>query len=128
MKKNPTPGLYRAFDEFNRGDWFECHDTLEELWAEEIGELRDFYQGILQVAVALYHWRKGNFSGSLSLLKCRAAYLRRVRPVCRGVDAAGLADAAERLREALEALGPARMSELDAGLIPKLRTVPLTNS
>ncbi len=117
----PPEGLLRAIGEFNRGDWFDCHETLEELWAGEKGEIRDFYQGILQVAVALHHWRNGNLKGTLFLLKEGAERLRRVRPVCQGVDADGLAGAADRLREALATLGPERMGELDHSLIPKLR-------
>ncbi len=124
----PPPGLLRAIDEFNRGDWFECHETIEELWTDEVGEVRDLYQGILQVAVALYHWRKGNFCGAVSLLSGGAAYLRQVRPVCQDVDAAGLAAAADRLRDALANLGPARMAELDPVLIPVLRLNLLTDA
>ncbi len=119
----PPEGLLRAIGEFNRGDWFDCHETLEELWAGEQGEMRDFYQGLLQVAVALHHWRNGNLKGALFLLKEGAKRLRHVRPVCREVDADGLAGAAERLLEALTTLGPERMEELDYSLIPKLRLV-----
>ena len=61
--------LLKAIEEFNRGDWFQAHETLEELWVGEKGELRDLYQGLLQLAVALHHWRHGNFKGA----KWRAA-------------------------------------------------------
>lgn len=61
--------LLQALGEFNRGDWFECHETLEDLWIGSEGEIRDFYQGALQLAVALHHWRNGNFGGAMSLLK-----------------------------------------------------------
>ncbi|HWI40238.1 MAG TPA: DUF309 domain-containing protein, partial [Verrucomicrobiae bacterium] len=37
--------LLKALGEFNRGEWFECHETLEELWVGSSGEMRDFYQG-----------------------------------------------------------------------------------
>ncbi len=119
----PPKELLRAADEFNRGDWFECHETLEELWAEEKGEMRDFYQGILQVAVALHHWKNGNFKGALLLLEEGAKRLRRVRPVCQGVDVGGLVAATDRLREALTDLGAENMAELDPELIPRLRLI-----
>lgn len=120
---SPPEELLRAVDEFNRGDWFDCHETLEDLWAGEEWEMRDFYQGVLQVAVALHHWREGNFRGAVLLLEGGAKCLRRVRPVCQGVDSEVLAAAADRLREALILLGPERMAELDRELIPRLRLV-----
>ena len=113
--------LLHAIDEFNRGDWFECHETLEELWVGTKGELRDFYQGMLQIAVALHHWRDGNFKGAVSLLKKGGDCLGRVSSPCRGVDVAGLVADAGRFAEELSALGEDRMSELAAHLVPKLR-------
>jgi len=119
----PPEELIQAIDEFNRRDWFECHETVEELWVGEKGELRDFYQGVLQLAVALHHWRGGNFKGAMTLLSSGGACLGRVRPVCQGVDVAGLAAAAAKLHEALSALGSGRMSELPAQLILQVRLV-----
>ncbi|HTP63914.1 MAG TPA: DUF309 domain-containing protein [Geobacteraceae bacterium] len=117
----PSAELLRAVDEFNRGDWYDCHDTLEELCVGEKGVLRDFYQGILQVAVALHHWRNGNFRGAVILLEKGVGLLRRVPPVYKDVDIDGLAIASERMHEALNTLGAERMGELDPGLIPRLR-------
>jgi len=124
-EQSPPGELLRAIDEFNRGDWFDSHETLEDLWAGEVGEMRDFYQGILQVAVALHHWRGGNFKGAVSLLARGSEYLRRVRPVCQGVDVSGFVAAADRMREDLTALGAERMSVLDHSLIPRLRLARL---
>lgn len=121
--ESPFGALLQAFGEFNRGDWFECHETLEDLWVGEEGEARDFYQGVLQVAVALNHWREGNFGGAVRVLETAMGYLRRVGPVCHRVDVAGLVSASELLRDALNALGPDRMAELDSNLIPRLRLV-----
>lgn len=119
-KEEPPGELVRGIGEFNEGRWYECHDTLEELWAVEQGEAKDLYQGILQVAVALHHWREGNHRGALFLLGSAARLLRRVGPVCQGVDAAALLRDAERLREALASLGEERMKELDPALIPRV--------
>ncbi len=47
-------------------DYFECHEVLEELWMEEGRDL--LYQGLLQVAVGLYHHRNGNLRGAVKLL------------------------------------------------------------
>jgi len=119
----PPAELQRGIEEFNGGDWFECHETLEELWVGEKGELRDFYQGLLQIAVALYHWRNGNLKGALHLLRKGSDCLRRVSAPCQGVDVARLIEDAGRVEEALAALGEERMSELPPHLIPVLRQV-----
>jgi uncharacterized protein len=115
--------LLQAIEEFNRGDWFECHETLEELWVGGKGELRDFYQGVLQLAVAQHHWRKGNFKGALILLRGGADLLSRVAPVCQGVDVAALCLDAGRFHQALNALGEDRMGELACEYIIKVRQV-----
>jgi len=119
----PPEELQKAVEEFNSGDWFECHETLEELWVGEKGELRDFYQGLLQIAVALHHLRNGNFKGAVNLLKGGSECLSRVSPVCQGVDAARLVSDAGKLHEALTAAGEERMSEPELYLIPKLHPV-----
>jgi hypothetical protein len=62
-----------AFDkgvaEFNAGYYFECHDTLEDMWMGVRGPSRDFFQGLIQVSVAFYHLTGGNLSGAESMLR-----------------------------------------------------------
>jgi uncharacterized protein len=53
--------------EFNAGHFFECHDTLEELWTGLRGPARDFFQGLIQVSVAFYHLSGGNLAGADSM-------------------------------------------------------------
>jgi predicted metal-dependent hydrolase len=124
---SPPGKLLQGIREFNSSEWFECHETVEDLWIGSEGEVRDFYQGIIQVAVALHHWRNGNFGGAVSLLKGGAGYLGRTAGVCQWVDVAGLIAAADRMRTALEELGRERMKELDPTFIPLIKTVSATH-
>ena len=117
----PAEELLQAIAEFNRGEWFECHETLEELWVGAAGELRDFYQGMLQLAVAQHHWKNGNFKGALILLKGGGDLLSRVGPLCRGVEVARLGADAARLHDELSALGADRMEELAASSLLQVR-------
>jgi len=117
----PPGELLLGVDRFNAGEWFEAHETLEELWAGEPGGARHLYQGMLQVAVALHHWREGNFRGAVFLLGSAGELLTRVEPVCQGVDVAALLQDTARFRRALETIGPERMGEVDAALIPRVR-------
>ncbi|MBL0226060.1 MAG: DUF309 domain-containing protein [Geobacteraceae bacterium] len=121
--ESPPGQLLRGIREFNNREWFECHETVEDLWIGSEGEVRDFYQGLIQVAVALHHWRNGNFGGAVSLLKGGAGYLGRTAGVCQWVDVAALIADANRIRAALEELGQDRMEELDPGFIPLITTV-----
>jgi predicted metal-dependent hydrolase len=121
--ESPPGPLLQAIREFNGREWFECHETVEDLWIGEEGEVRDFYQGIIQIAVALHHWRNGNFGGAVSLLKGGAGYLGHVAGECQWVDVAALIADADRMRAGLEELGKERMDELDPGLIPLIKTV-----
>ena len=58
----------RGVAEFNAGLFFECHDTLEDLWSGVRGPSRDFFQGLIQVSVAFYHLGNGNLAGAESML------------------------------------------------------------
>ena len=60
--------LEKGVAEFNAGRYFECHDTLEELWSGLRGPARDFFQGLIQVAVAQYHWSCDNHAGAESMM------------------------------------------------------------
>ncbi len=127
-EETPSGQLLQGIREFNRGDWYDCHETVEELWIGAEGEVRNFYQGIIQIAVALHHWRNGNFGGAVSLLNGGAGYLRRMADRCQWVDVAGLVADADTVRKALEELGKERMASLDPALIPAIRTIAVEPS
>jgi uncharacterized protein len=121
--QSPPGQLLLAIRQFNNGLWYECHETLEELWLGEEGEVRDFFQGVLQISVALHHCRNGNFGGAVSLLGGGVKLLSRVPDTCLWVDVVRLTADANRMREALEGLGRERMEQLEPSLIPRLQTV-----
>lgn len=51
-------------------DYFECHEVLEEYWKEKDAAQREIHWvGLIQVAVGLYHHRRGNFKGALRMLQ-----------------------------------------------------------
>src|SRR3954447_10743191 len=102
----PPRALLEGIAEFNRGEYFECHETLEHIWMREPGHIRRLYQGILQIGVGLYHLRNGNYRGTLNLLGSGAGYLRDFRPRCMGVEIDELIEFAVELRGRVEELGP----------------------
>lgn len=52
---------------FNEEEFFDCHDVLEELWAETMGEEKKYIQGLIQAAIALFHFGNENFGGAKKL-------------------------------------------------------------
>ncbi|MDN9010413.1 DUF309 domain-containing protein [Brevibacillus laterosporus] len=51
-------------------DYFECHEILEEYWKSLPPDKRtSTWVCLIQVAVALYHHRRGNFNGATKLLQ-----------------------------------------------------------
>ena len=116
----PLAALRAGIEQFNRGEYFECHETLEALWLAEPTSLRRLYQGILQVGVALHHLRAGNYRGASGLLARGIGYLEPFAPRCLGVDVAGILAAARGCQAAVTALGPERLDAFDWRLAPHI--------
>jgi len=116
----PPAGLAEGVAEFNRGEFFECHETLEALWMAEGRPIRRLYQGILQIGVAFYHLRAGRWRPACTLLRRGSGYLRPFAPDCLGVDVSGLLAGATRCLGELEQLGAGGVNEFDWTLVPKL--------
>lgn len=75
---------YEFFIKFNEGDYYTCHDLLEEIWMTEKDNL--FLKGILQMSVAIYHYEYGNIAGALLMMKAAHRYIQKYRPVYWGID------------------------------------------
>ena len=71
---------------FNQREFFACHDALEELWTETLGPEREFYQGLIQAAVALFHYSEGNTGGARRMCESSIRYLEPYRPDFLGLD------------------------------------------
>jgi predicted metal-dependent hydrolase len=74
------PLFLRGIEQFNRCQFFQCHETWEQLWREERGASRLFYKGLIQAAVALFHLRNGNCHGAEKLLARALEYVSPYRP------------------------------------------------
>ena len=116
----PSLSLLAGIAQFNDGEYWECHETLETLWRVERDHVRYLYQGILQVGVGCYHLRRGNWRGAVNKFRSGLAYLEPSAPSCLGVDVARLRAEAGMILARLEALGAARVGELQSGALPKV--------
>jgi predicted metal-dependent hydrolase len=113
----------RGIEEFNRGEFYECHEYLEEAWMQEPRRVRFLYQGILQVGVGFYHLQNGNWRGATGLLRNGTQRLKEFEPDILGVDVARFVRESERCLEELEDLGRERVREFDASKIPRVEWV-----
>ncbi|MGM0834872.1 MAG: DUF309 domain-containing protein [Bacillota bacterium] len=58
-------------------DYFECHEVLEEHWKEKEANDRELHWvGLIQIAVGLYHYRRGNFNGAKRMLTNAISIIR----------------------------------------------------
>ncbi len=59
------------------------------MWLSATGRERNFYKGLIQAAVACYHWSRGNLGGAMSLYRSSSRYLNTYSPEYLGVDVEG---------------------------------------
>src|SRR6266540_5854213 len=118
------PELTKAIHEFNTGEFFEQHETIELLWRATPGEIRHLYEGILQIGVGMHHLLKNrNFHGAAVKLDHGTRLLEAFPDVCHGIDVARLRREARVARARLIALGPDRFDAFERSAIPKVHLV-----
>ncbi len=72
--------LRKGVDEYNRREFFECHETLEELWQDYHAADRELIQGVIQISVAYLHLTRGNRAGALKLFTRGLARAEKYKP------------------------------------------------
>jgi uncharacterized protein len=82
--------LVTGLDLIRRGEYFAAHEELEDAWRAALPEERDFYQGLVHVAVAWYQAGRGNRVGCERQLEKAARRLGPYAPEHRAVDVASL--------------------------------------
>ena len=114
-----------AFDIFNECEFFEAHETWEELWTEYRGPARRFYQGLIQAAVALHHFGNGNIRGAKKVYLTSRGYLDDYRPAYLGLDLEAFLAQYERcFAEVLASTEEFPRIEIDPELIPEIHLDP----
>jgi len=62
---------------FNSGEFWEAHESWEALWLEADDDLVEFYQGLIQLAAAYHHSKRGTLRGAVRLFD---AAMKRLEP------------------------------------------------
>ena len=79
-----------GLEAIHAGRFFEAHEALEVAWRTAAAEERDFFQGLVHVAVAWYQAGRGRPVATASQLEKAARRLAPYAPAHRGVDVAGV--------------------------------------
>lgn len=115
--------VLKGIEEFNRGEFFEAHEYLEDAWRAETRQIRHLYQGILQVGVGFYHQQNGNWAGATSLLRNGIRRLKDFEPEALGIDVARLIRQSEDCLKELESLGKEKVEDFDRSQVPRIAWV-----
>ena len=98
---------------FNRGEFYEAHELLEDAWHDEQSEVRELYRGILQIAVMYFHITRGNYEGAVKMYERSQKWLIRWPDVCQGVNVKGLLRDAQTVMGEIQRLGAKNMCGFD---------------
>ena len=95
-------GLDRGLAQIANGEYFEAHETLEDVWRAADPAEKDFFQGLVHVAVAWYQAGRGNRVGCERQLEKAARRLTPFAPVHRAVSVELLLLSVERARRTVQ--------------------------
>ncbi len=125
MSETIPQEFWQGIELFNTGQFYACHDTLEALWMESAEPDKSFYQGILQISVALYHLGNGNLKGAIILLGEGSNRLARYPSIYSQVDVDELLEQSIALLKALQQkqLEQIDSSSFEADTLPLPRVV-----
>ncbi|HJW83240.1 MAG TPA: DUF309 domain-containing protein [Anaerolineae bacterium] len=115
----PLPdSVQRGIEEFNAGQYFEQHETLELVWRAEDRAVRDLYRGILQIGLAFLQIERGNAAGAIKMFERAFRWLEPFRPACQGVDVERLVRESREVYAEVQRLGARRIREIDSSAFP----------
>lgn len=72
-----TNALAEGVLRFNRGDFWGAHESWEHMWLALKGPFRDFIRGLIQLAAAFHHIKRGNQRGAERLFRSSLERLAR---------------------------------------------------
>ncbi len=116
--------LHQAIDEFNGGRFWDCHETLEDVWRGTSYPLRFFYHSVIKVAVGFHHMGRHNRNGARAKLSDGVRLLRLLQPQFLGVRTDSLLQDAAQWLVRVDGVTRVDWDELDALPRPKIRRTP----
>ena len=102
---------------FKSGDYFEAHESWEDLWSDFYLEDRKFIQGLIQLSVSFVHLKNNNLNGAKSLLnKCKQKF--EGLDFQRGIDVKKLLISIEKVQDNYDHINSS--DDFNWSLVPRL--------
>ena len=114
---------FRAgIEHFNATEFWDAHESWETIWLEAESDVHVFLQGLIQLAAAYHHVKRGTYPGGLRLFDAALQKLEGFPKRWCGIDRTSLEEAARRHRAwvAQVLVHSARDERLDAADFPKI--------
>ncbi|MGZ8710372.1 MAG: DUF309 domain-containing protein [Thermoanaerobaculia bacterium] len=124
MKPDFAACLARGFEHFNALEFWEAHEAWEEVWLASESETEQFLQGLIQLAAAYHHMRRGTLRGGVRLFEAALRRLSNFEQGYCGIDRRDAEVAARMHREwAASVIARGANESLPDTDYPKLRRV-----
>jgi uncharacterized protein len=92
---------------FNSAHFWHAHEAWEQIWLSAEGDVRQYVQGLIQLAAAYHHVQRGTLSGAIRLFDAALAKLEPFPLAHLGIDRTAAVEAARRDRQRLARGEPA---------------------
>jgi predicted metal-dependent hydrolase len=116
--------IQAGMDLYTAGQYWECHEVLEEMWLEARPEDRLFLQGLIQASAAFHKYLvQENAVGSIKLLTRALDKLTRYSDDYMGLDMGAFKQGLSACWREIIDLGQRHIEEFDVALVPAMRWV-----
>ena len=88
---------------FNAHEFWEAHESWETIWLAAESDVEQFLQGMIQLAAAYHHVKRGTFRGGVRLFDAALRRLAAFPQSWSGIDRRAAEEAARRHRERIAA-------------------------
>jgi hypothetical protein len=102
MKRDSKSLFDEGIGLFNRGEFYDCHEVLEEVWTPTQQPERWFLQSLIHFAVGFYHHQRGNQAGASRQLRKGLRKIAGYLPRWGGVETGAIESEARRCLETVE--------------------------
>lgn len=100
-KPDFTTHFLEGIAHFNAERFWEAHESWEQIWLAAESDVEQFLQGLIQIAAAYHHVRRGTYSGAIRLFDAGLRRLSAFEPRYCALDRSVVEEAARRQREEL---------------------------
>lgn len=106
---------------FNRRDFYDAHEVLEDLWLDDAGERHKFYQGLIHFAAAFQLLWRRNLAGFRLRLDSTKKYLAGYPDEYEGLNLAEVRRVIGYWQGTVADTEPGGMVDYDDSMIPHLK-------